>query len=683
MTRVIAYVVGAVALYAASARASDMVRSATEGSKEVLKAADLYRLQAASNATISPDGRWIVYTRSAPDIMTDRMQDSLWLIDVRTGSQRQLSADGSGISWSPLGDKVAFIAHDRADRSQIFVQAPTEDVPSQLTHESKGVGAPVWSHDGRWIAYTVAIREPTAGIGAPVAKPAGAQWADPLIMVDWPHYLADGEGFLPKQTHQIVVVTTTDGAGRQVTSSPNDVVGNPAWSADDKALVFADQENSPEVTPHIPFTHLREVNVATKVQRALTQGKVYDRDAVVSPDGRLIAFVRYEFNGKTYDRYRLMTMMRDGSRLRDLSAALDRDVAPPIWAPDSRAVMARFDDGGIGHIGRFDLDGTTTRLVDRVGGDEQFSMSLSGDIAYLDASHTSPADVWLKPVAGAARPLTKLNAAALEKKVIATVKPLEVHSSFDGKSVGTWIVLPPGYRAGHRYPTILSIHGGPHGSVGDDFQFDDQLFAAQGYVVVLPNYRGSTSYGAAFAGPDMEDHWPDVGYRDLMSAMDAGVSEGFADPKRLFVTGGSAGGMLAAWIEGSDHRFSAAVVVKPIVDVASQVLSSDQYRGFIGEQKAMPWDDHGALWKMSPLSLVANVNTPTMVMVGELDRRTPLTQTLAYFNALRLRGVPSKLVVVPGAGHDDLRDRISQHAAIELETLNWFGSHGGIPSSTD
>jgi dipeptidyl aminopeptidase/acylaminoacyl peptidase len=252
------------------------------------------------------------------------------------------------------------------------------------------------------------------------------------------------------------------------------------------------------------------------------------------------------------------------------------------------------------------------------------------------------------------------------------VRPIETASSFDGRPVQAWLTLPPGHAEGQRHPLILEIHGGPFAAYGPHFSTDNQLYAAAGYAVLSVNPRGSTSYGAEFANL-IHHAYPGNDYDDLISAVDAAIAQGVVDPEQLYVTGGSGGGVLTAWIIGKTNRFRAAAVQKPVIDWSSFALTADNpayfSRYWFG---AYPWEDPEAFWRRSPLSLVGNVQTPTLVVVGSEDYRTPVSESEQYYTALQLRDVPTALVKVPGASHGGIAARPSQSGAKAAAILAWF-----------
>jgi acylaminoacyl-peptidase len=266
----------------------------------------------------------------------------------------------------------------------------------------------------------------------------------------------------------------------------------------------------------------------------------------------------------------------------------------------------------------------------------------------------------------------------LRQRTLGAVEDLSVASSVDGRRIQGWIVKPPGFDPAKKYPLLLEIHGGPFASYGPSFAAEIELYATAGYVVLYTNPRGSTSYGEEFA--DLIHHdYPDNDYGDLMSAVDAVVGRGYIDRDRLFVTGGSGGGVLTAWIVGHTDRFRAAVVVKPVINWTSFVLTADMTNYFSRYWfEGFPWDHQDAYWKRSPLAYVGNVHTPTMLMTGEVDYRTPSSEAEQFYEALKLRKVDTALVRVPNASHD-----ISSRPSLLIDKIAyvtaWLKAHDKAP----
>ena len=368
---------------------------------------------------------------------------------------------------------------------------------------------------------------------------------------------------------------------------------------------------------------------------------------------------------------------------RSLTDNFDRSVSHPHWSGDGKFIFVDYADHGVTKVGRVSLDGQVTELASGMGGAEldrpynggTYSVSNSGEVAFTMGDGAHPPDVGVVHAGVAPRRLTALNADLFAGIALAKVEPFTVASSVDKRPIDAWIMRPPGYDPARKYPMILEIHGGPFAAYGPSFASELQLYAAAGYVVVYANPRGSTSYGDEFANL-INDNYPSHDYDDLMSVVDAAIAKGGVDPDNLFVCGGSGGGLLTAWAVGKTDRFKAAAAEKPVIDWTSEVLTVDMYtfmaRYWFGK---MPWEDPQAYWSRSPLSLVGNVKTPTMVMVGEDDHRTPPSEAEQFFGALQLRGVPTAMVRVPGASHEGLADRPSQEAAEASAILAWFGRY--------
>ena len=355
---------------------------------------------------------------------------------------------------------------------------------------------------------------------------------------------------------------------------------------------------------------------------------------MVSPDGRRIAYLGYDDRYQGYQVTHLYVMDIDGRNSRVVTADFDRDVADPRWATDSRGVYFTYDERGVRKLGITSLDGKVRTVADGLGGTDlgrpytsgAFSVARNGRVAFTHNSTGRPADVATATASGDARVLTALNDDLLGNKTLGAVRELTWKSSKDQRDIQGWVVTPPDFDPAKKYPLILEIHGGPFAAYGPNYTTELQLFAAAGYIVLYANPRGSTSYGEEF-GNLIHHAYPGDDYDDLMSGVDALIAEGHVDTNNLFVTGGSGGGVLTAWIVGKTDRFRAAVVAKPVINWSSFVLTSDFtpffYRYWFGAQ---PWEQPQEYWRRSPLSLVGNVKTPTMLLTGESDYRTPIAR---------------------------------------------------------
>ncbi|MCA1750049.1 MAG: S9 family peptidase, partial [Sphingomonadales bacterium] len=476
----------------------------------------------------------------------------------------------------------------------------------------------------------------------------------------------------------VFTVPADGGAPRQLTYGDHDHNGPLSWTSDGRRILLS--ANTSENWEEEQYeSEIYALDARTGTTTRLTDREGPDVSPHASPDGRLIAYLGYDDRRLGNQNVLLYLMNPDGSGSRPLTQSLDRSIDAIRWAANSRAIYAQYDDRGETYVARVDLDGgirTVTGGITGGGLDRpytggSFSVSDGGRLAITGGPAISPADIFLVD-GNSRRQLTRLNEDVMAANRMGEVRRIEVASSHDGRPIEAWLTLPPGHVEGQRHPLILEIHGGPFAAYGPHFSTDNQLYAAAGYVVVSANPRGSTSYGEEFANL-IDRAYPGQDYDDLISVVDGVIAQGLAIPEELFVTGGSGGGVLTSWIVGMTDRFRAAATQKPVINWVSQTLTSD-IAAFVPRYwfDALPWEDHETYWRRSPLSLVGNVTTPTLVVVGAEDYRTPSSEAEQYYTALRLEGVPTAFVRVPGASHGGIAARPSQSAAKAAAIIAWF-----------
>jgi dipeptidyl aminopeptidase/acylaminoacyl peptidase len=667
-------------LCAATAFSTPTLAKPAMGPTRYFTGDDLFNLEVATDPQISPDGRTIAYVRKSNDIMTDKARSTIWLVDVASGQQRPLLA-GSGSyfspQWSPDGTRLAYVAAEGGN-PQLYVRWMASGESARITGLPDGPDSVAWSPDGRRIAYSMFVPDDGPKLGKAPDKPEGAKWADPLQVIDMVTYRADGAGYLKPGYEQIFWVPADGGAPTQLTFGATHAGGGQiSWTPDSRAILFSanlgkDWERQPV------NSEVYRVSIAGGAPVALTSRDGPDNSPAVSPDGRHIAYVGFDDRKRSYENTRLYVMNVDGSGSRVLTPNLDRSVASPVWSADSRAVYVQVEDRGTNKVERVGLDGSVREVatgltgsgLDRPYAGGEFSVARTGAVALTAGDQLHPSDVAVT-TGGALRRLTRLND-QLQAKVMGQPQKLAVASSYDQRPIDAWMIMPPDFDPAKKYPLILEIHGGPFSAYGPQFSTDDQLYAAAGYVVLYTNPRGSTSYGEEFAN-QIDKAYPGHDYDDLISAVDAAIATGHVDPNNLFVTGGSGGGVLTAWIVGKTDRFRAAATQKPVINWSSFELTSDGATFFSPYWFAKkPWEDPQGYWARSPLSLVGNVKTPTLVVVGSEDYRTPDSEAEQYYEALQLRGIPTAFVKVPGASHGGIAARPSQAAAKASAILAWF-----------
>ncbi len=653
-----------------------------------LRLMDVFELEWVSDPRISADGSRIAFARHGMDVRTDRRTSRLWIVSTEYGAEPRPLTEGEVDEgqpcWPTRGADVLAYVSVASGGAQIHKRWLDTGASVRLTHLPRSPGSLAWSPDGKWIAFTMFVPsrpEPFVELPSP---PEGATWADPPIVIEELTYRADGAGYLePGNTH-VFVVSADGGTPRQLTTDDHDYGGPLAWTPDGASiLVSGNRRDDHELEP--VDSSLWELSVADGSLVQLTDRFGPEAHPVLSPDGERVAFLGFEDTRHAYQVTQLWVMDRDGGNVRSLTPDLDRDVESPAWTGDGSGLWFQYDDHGDTKIGLVSLDGEVREAVSGLGGlslgrpysGAQFSVAANGRLAYTRGDPGRPADLAMPDSTdGRSGRITDVNGDLFAIRPPGAVEKITVPSSFDGRPIDAWIVTPPGFDPTKSYPLVLEIHGGPHTAYGPHFSMECQLYAAAGYVVVYANPRGSTSYGGEF-GNLIHHAYPSEDYDDLMSCVDAVIARGSIDEERLYVTGGSGGGVLSAWIVGKTNRFRAAVVAKPVIDWASFALTSDGYPYYVRYWfPGPPWEAHEEYWRRSPLSLVGNVSTPTMLLTGEEDHRTPISQSEQYYQALKLRGVDTALVRIPGASHG-IAARPSQLMAKVAHVLGWFRRHGG------
>lgn len=668
-------VVCGVAVMASAAAAQDTASARRFGLR------DIFELEWAADPQISPDGRQIVYARSGYDIMKDQERARLWILGADGGGSQQPLTSGSegddgSPRWSPDGTRLAYLSSSGGS-NQIHVRWMASGQDAAITHVEHAPFGLAWSPNGKWLAFAMFVPEAAQPFVQLPAKPAGADWGPPPEYTERLQYRRDGGGYVQPGHVHLFVVPADGGAARQVTDGPFDD-GAPVWMPDGSTLIYsANRHPDGEYEPM--NTEVYAVSVASGAVRALTSRDGPDNSPAVSPDGRLIAYTGFDDHRQGYQVTHLYVMNSDGSGSREVTGGLDRDVGTPVWSADGRGIYVQYDDEGDTRIALVSLDGKVTPVAAHVGGLDlgrpypggSFSVSRGGRVAFTETDPDHPADVAVAGGGAATARLTRLNDGLFAAKTLGKVEELHYASSFDGRQIDGWIITPPGFDPSRKYPLLLEIHGGPYLDYGDRWSGELQLYAAAGYVVLYTNPRGSTSYGEAF-GNLINHDYPDHDYDDLMSGVDAVIKKGYVDPENLFVTGGSGGGVLTAWIVGHTHRFRAAVVQKPVINWYSWVLTTDMSEfGLTYWFTGAPWEQMEHYMKYSPITYVGNVTTPTMMITGAVDYRTPSEEAEQFYEALKLRKVPAALVRVPNASHE-ISATPSHMMAKVAYALGWF-----------
>ena len=645
---------------------------------------DVFELEWVSDPQISPDGRRVVYVRNGMDVMSDGKLSRLWLIDTDGSNNTPLTgrdSDESNPVWSPDGSRIAFTSASDGG-TEVFVVWVETGKSARLTQLNRTPKGLSWSPDGAHIAFRMLVpEEPVVLVKGP-EKPDDAEWPDKPRVTTRLKYERDGSGYIEPGYDHFFVISALGSTPRQVTQGDFKHEGTPHWSRDSRALIFSGNRNK-DWERDFRNSEIYSVSVESGEIVALTDRNGPDAEPVVSPDGRKIAYWSFEDKVQTYQVSKLQVMNIDGSEKRELLSDFDRSVSGLVWNKGSDGIYYQYDDLGDTKIGfttlaensrvvATNLGGTT---IGRPYGGGSFSVSDKGTIAYTQVTPYRPAELAIVEGRRAdARVITSFNADVLDWRTLGKVEELWYKSSVDERDIHGWVVFPPGHDASKPYPLIVENHGGPISNYGPRFSPEVQLYATAGYVVFYPNPRGSTSYGEEFGNLLYHDY-PGDDYQDVMDGVDVLIESGVTAEDRLYVTGGSAGGIMTAWIIGKNKRFRAAAVVKPVMNWISKTLTADNYFNYANYRyPGQPWENIEAYMKFSPVSLVGNIETPTMVMVGTSDLRTPISESKQLYSALKIRGIDTVLVEIPDASHD-ISKRPSQLIAKIDHILAWFAKY--------
>lgn len=647
--------------------------------KTNLELTDIFNMEFVSDPQISPDGTKIIYVRNFKDIMTDKNLSNLWIVNfdgsqnrpLTTGNQNDLAP-----RWSHDGNKIVFKSNMQDDKIKLFMMWMDTKEYVALTNTTTSPGGVSWSHDDKHLAFTMFVPKKSESIIKIPPKPEGAKWNKPPVYIDKMNYRGDGKGYYKRGNQQLFILSTDGGTPRQLTFSEYDH-GAPIWSKDNRKLYFsANLHENHEFEPR--NSEIQELTLGTNSIKALTNRLGPDNGPALSADGKFIAYTGFDDKYQGYQLTQLYLMNADGTNSKMISDDFDRNIKSIIWSNDGKGLYFQYDDKGDTKIGHISTAGKVSQVSENLGGlslgrpynAASYTVSNNNKFAYTLGGTDHPADLGTF-YKGNNQRITKLNDDLFSYRNVAEVEELWWESSFDQRKIQGWLVKPPNYDPSKKYPLILEIHGGPFTSYGSVFSAEIQLYAAQGYLVLYTNPRGSTSYGEEF-GNLIHHDYPNHDYDDLMSGVDEVIKKGIVDENNMFVTGGSGGGVLSAWIVGKTDRFAAAVVAKPVINWYSFVLYADGV-GFFYKYwfPNKPWEDPTSYLKRSPLSYVGNITTPTMLLTGEEDYRTPIAESEQFYAALKLEKVETAMVRIPGASHG-IANKPSNLIAKIASVLAWF-----------
>ncbi|MFO7981362.1 MAG: S9 family peptidase [Candidatus Aminicenantes bacterium] len=628
-------------------------------------------MESVSSPMISPDGKNIIFVRRWVDEKKDRYTGNLWIVDVQGQRVRELThgnwSDSSPV-WSPCGKKIAFLS-DRSGSAQIHIMWLDTRETAQLTHLNNSPSSLRWSPDGQKLAFTMFIRDadPILKVQLP-KKPRGAEWAKSAIIIDRLSWRRDGTGPVPKgYSHIYTIDARIGGTPKKITSgdySHND----PQWGKNGNKIYFS-AIRKPDAEYLHGDTEIYCVDLKTLDITPLTTRKGPDRGPQISPDGQWIAYTGYDDKEYTSHLSHLYLMDTEGNNKRLLGKDFPNSPYSVTWAQDNSGLYYLMAEKGVANIYFISLDGKIEKITQGNHYLSGLSMAENGQIASTRSTYHRPGYLVTFSLREPEemQELVDVNQDVLEDVKLGEVEEMWFKSP-DNLDLQGWLIKPAEFEEGKKYPLLLWIHGGPWAMYSIQFNWAWQNFAANGYAVLYMNPRGSTGYGQDFVN-GIQYSYPGKDFDDLMAGVDEAISKGFIDEDNLFVCGGSGGGVLTAWIVGHTDRFTAAVSMRPVINWHSFVGITDGaswYRQF----KKYPWEDPMEYAVRSPLHYVENVTTPTMVMTGEADLRTPISQSEEYYRALKMLKKDTLLVRMPNEYHGWRRP--SHRLLQQLYLMSWF-----------
>jgi len=652
--------------------------------KRPFDASAMMELKRISDPQISPDAKWVAFTVQIVDVAANSKPSQIWVVPLEGGAPRQITRDGTSNQrprWSPDSSRIAYISN-RSGSSQIWLMAPDGSAAKAVTNLSTEADGELFSPDGKNLVFTSSVYPDCAAddacnqkhIAADQANKSKARIYTELLYRHWTEWSS------ARRSH-LLVAPVSGGPARDLTPGTHDVPPFSLGGPDDYAISPDGQEvcysmNADPVPATSTNSDLFAVSIQGGAPRKITSTQGNDSSPQYSPDGKYLAW-RAQFRaGYESDRYRLMVLERATGKTTNLTETLDRWVNSFSWSPESRTLFFTTADRGRQWIQFIPVTGGGVRVA--VRGDGEFDdMQLSADgktMVYTQQTGSAPVEIYRASSSGGTpAALTHLNDDSLAADQLTPLEEFWVDSP-DGSKVQYFVVKPYGFEAGKKYPVVVLIHGGPQGNWGYSwsYRWNQQVFAAAGYVVVMPNPRGSTGFGQKFID-EINGDWGGKPFDDIMAVADHVVIDlPYADTSRMTAAGASYGGYMIDWILGHTQRFKALVSHAGVYDLTSEFGATEELWFPLWEFGGTPWDKTDDTVKWSPSSYVKDFHTPTLVSGGELDFRVPYNQDLELFTALQLQKIPSKLVIFPDEGHWILKP---QNSLLWYRTvLDWLDS---------